>query len=538
MRGRRSDDELFVLATLGVIVPASVAWVSWKIASFMLGAPDSPSNPLTMVLDLTAGDTRWPGTATWVLIPMTTIIIAAAIWWFRPNKHRSFDKSVRQLPTSGLKPYLSGSGPKIGRKLGTYFGVGPWLKMTHEASAVVVGGPGVGKTTSLALPAAVGHAGPLLVTSSKRDIVDGMRLGRSQRGRIWIFDPQAIATPAVAHAPGTEFWWDPLTVAEDLNGARKLAEIWWAMSRPAGAKPDNYFDPMATELVANLLFAAAATNQDVTRVYAWLTAPETFEPVDMAGNNDADLVSGFIANARTLPDKTQAGVFSSALRSVGFLADPTLRPWLTRQTRRPRFDISDFATSDDTLILLSDEDSGSGLPLVTALASSVLTTAAAQASQYPAGRLPTPLLAVLDEAAAVCRWPQLPGLYSYCGFRGVLLVSFFQSWTQIVESYGPEGAEKLWNSASVRLFLGGVGDATFLRRLSSLCGQYDQTYSEGKGTRKREIFDLASLGALPTGRALALLSTARPVFLKTVPWWETNHAELIQRSIDAEMVGS
>ena len=39
------------------------------------------------------------------------------------------------------------------------------------------------------------------------------------------------------------------------------------------------------------------------------------------------------------------------------------------------------------------------------------------------GRLALPLLAVLDEVANVCRWRELPDLYSHYGSRGIVVLS-------------------------------------------------------------------------------------------------------------------
>lgn len=50
------------------------------------------------------------------------------------------------------------------------------------------------------------------------------------------------------------------------------------------------------------------------------------------------------------------------------------------------------------------------------------------------GRLATPLLGILDEAANVCRWKALPDQYSHYGSRGIIL----QSWSQGVEVWSLE----------------------------------------------------------------------------------------------------
>jgi type IV secretory pathway TraG/TraD family ATPase VirD4 len=108
-------------------------------------------------------------------------------------------------------------------------------------------------------------------------------------------------------------------------------------------------------------------------------------------------------------------------------------------------------------------------------------------------------------------------------------MSLFQSWPQMVEAFGREGAEKLWSASNVRVYGGGVSDTAFLKRLSDLAGEYDATHrsrstsrdgsSRTRTTQRRSIYDVAALGALPPGRALVLLSATRPVMAELIPYW-------------------
>src|SRR4051794_2816594 len=77
--------------------------------------------------------------------------------------------------------------------------------------------------------------------------------------------------------------------------------------------------------------------------------------------------------------------------------------------------------------------------------------------------------------ANVCRWRDLPDLYSHYSSRGIVLVSYAQSWAQLAQAFGEHGAEELWSSSNVRVYAGGVSDTKFLRRLSELVGDYDET---------------------------------------------------------------
>jgi len=139
-----------------------------------------------------------------------------------------------------------------------------------------------------------------------------------------------------------------------------------------------------------------------------------------------------------------------------------------------------------TLYSLSKEGKGSTGALVAGLTVAVTQAAEEYAKRSPAGRLPVPLLAVLDEAANVCRWPELPNLYSHCGSRGICLLTMLQSWSQGVEVWGRDGMRKLWSAATIKLYGGGVSEVDFLADLSQLIGEFTQhttSVSHAKGGR-------------------------------------------------------
>ena len=109
-----------------------------------------------------------------------------------------------------------------------------------------------------------------------------------------------------------------------------------------------------------------------------------------------------------------------------------------------------------TLYSLSKEGANTAGPLVTALTAEVAEAAEHHAATNPGGRLPTPLLAVLDEAANVCRWRAQPHLYSHYGSRGIILMTILQSWSQGADVWGESGMRKLWSAANIAVYGGGA----------------------------------------------------------------------------------
>lgn len=192
---------------------------------------------------------------------------------------------------------------------------------------------------------------------------------------------------------------------------------------------------------------------------------------------------------------------------------------------RTEFSPAAFVRDGGTLYSLSKEGRGSAGPLVTALTVAVTEAAEQLAKTSPGGRLPVPMVAVLDEAANVCRWRELPNLYSHYGSRGIVMMTILQSWSQGVEVWGRDGMRKLWSAANVKVYGGGVSEVELLSEVSQLVGDYDLrqlSTSYGKGgrsTRRERVLEVSELGALPRGRALLIASGVPPTLIKTVPGW-------------------
>ena len=210
--------------------------------------------------------------------------------------------------------------------------------------------------------------------------------------------------------------------------------------------------------------------------------------------------------------------------------------------------IEHFIREGGTLYSLSKEGRGTAGPLVTALTVAVVEAAEELAAVSPGGRLSTPLLGVLDEAANVCRWRELPNLYSHYGSRGIVLMTILQSWSQGVDVWGEAGMKKLWSAANIAVYGGGVKEKEFLEMLSALIGDYDKrttSVSVGKGQRsiteqlaRERILDIADLAALPKGRAVVLASGTRPTLITTQPWMTSPYAAEVKASIQKHDPGA
>ena len=374
------------------------------------------------------------------------------------------------------------------------------------------------------------------MTSNKRDVVDMTRAARDQRGTTWLYDPQGIA--------GGEptWWWNPLDMAGDVAGALSLAGLFAAATRPVGSTMDSYFDPEGEALLAQLLLAAHHGGLPLTEVFRWVTDPREPAPVALLSRAGHELGAAGVQGIIDQPDRQRAGVYGTAKKMLGFMVDKRLARWcVADKIPRPRFSAEAFATSNDTVYALSREGPGSAGPLTAAFTAGVMQAAEAVASRSPGGRLATPLMPVLDEVANVCRWRELPDLYSHYGSRGIPVECFLQSWSQGVECWGREGMAKLWSAANIRIYGGGANEEQFLEGISKVCGEVEVVtpsvsdspggHTRSQSMRRERVLDVGTLAEVPLGRAVVMLSGAPAVVVRTTTCLEGGLAPVVRASM-------
>ncbi|MFC5382137.1 type IV secretory system conjugative DNA transfer family protein [Aquipuribacter nitratireducens] len=528
-----------------------------------------PHNPFSVLFGVLSGTLPWTTSATSVAGGLTASLAAAAatvavLWWRRGASRVAVDRAAPHLTRgSALRPMSRLGATATASRLGVegspglplgWSLTGQELFSSWEDNAVDIWGPRTGKTTARAIPAVLAAPGAVLATSNKRDLVDATRDPRAELGPVWVFDPQGVAEEEPS------WWWNPLTYVTDEVKASILADLFATAARDPGARTDAYFDAAARELLAGLLLAAAVARRPLTQVYLWLTDPTDDEPVALLREAGYPLPASSVSGVVNAPDKQRAGVYGTAQQQASFMTNRQAMAWVTdspagggvatpdlggalnRRSRR-QFSTEDFVRTTGTLYSLSREGRGSAGPLVAALTVAVTEAAEQLAIGSAGGRLPVPLVAVLDEAANVCRWRELPNLYSHYGSRGIVMMTILQSWSQGVEVWGRDGMRKLWSAANVKVYGGGVSEVEFLSELSQLIGDYDvrsvstSTGRSGRSTsrsvRRERVLDVSDLGSLPRGRALLLASGVAPTLIKTAPWMTGPHAKAVLASIAA-----
>ncbi|MEU8924202.1 TraM recognition domain-containing protein [Kitasatospora sp. NPDC048545] len=532
-------------AGLTLAVFGSLAWLGGNTANYLTDSGPW-SNPFTPVTAALHPNHLYPHLAalpllisTRILPALVSVALAAMGLWLWTRRRRTTDGLAgardlapllpKEISTKArdLRPSLASAKELRPDDTGILLGNlanGTEVRSGWEDVCVAIMAPRSGKTTSLAVPAILRAPGPVLLTSNKaaRDAYTATLDSRCAVGRVWTMDPQGIA-----HTP-QGMWWNILADARDLPGARRLAGHFVAAAVDESSQGD-FWSTAAQNTLCALFLAAGCDKRPITDVLKWLAVPSDRTPIDILRDHRmtaiADQLQGTVSGAV----ETRDGIYETARQYAACLLDPKISRWVTPNPDLPEFRPEEFVTNRDTLYLLSKDGGGSAGALIAAAADSVMRTATIQAERA-GGRLDPPLLAILDEAANVCKISDLPDLYSHLGSRGVIPITILQSYRQGQKVWGEAGMDAMWSAATIKLVGSGIDDADFADKLSRLVGEHDvetishSTSESGRSTstsmRQERILPPDKIRALRKGSALLFATGLRPALVDLRPWYK------------------
>ncbi|AKH83914.1 membrane protein [Streptomyces sp. CNQ-509] len=540
-----------ILGVVAVVVPLShLAWLSGNITAHLTGNDWAPYQPTDALLH---PEQVWPDVGETSLligarIAPATLLLAVgaagiALWIRHRNRRGAGKKKAPVLAQArdieplmakaitakarSLRPSLKTSkhidAHDTGVLLGNLQGTRREVRMGYEDVAVAIMAPRSGKTTALAIPAILAAPGPVMLTSNKAagDAYTATLNARAAVGRVWSMDPQQIA-----HAERA-MWWNPLADATTLEGAGRLAGHFLAASVDASQQGD-FWSKAGSNILAQLFLAAALDERPVTDVMQWLAFPADRTPLDILRDHGHTAVAAQLKGTVEGPPETRDGIYETARQYAAALLDTKIAAWVTPQKDVPEFEPAEFVTATDSLYLLSKDGGGGASALIAACADSVMRAATTQAERA-GGRLDPPLLAILDEAANVCKISDLPDLYSHLGSRGIIPITILQSYRQGQKVWGDAGMDALWSAATIKIIGSGIDDPDFADKLSRLIGDHDvettsTSHSESGRSmsvsmRQERILPADAIRALPKGMAICFATGMRAAMLTLRPWY-------------------
>ena len=362
---------------------------------------------------------------------------------------------------------------------GIYVGDGAqgWVWAGAQCSALVLGPPRSGKTSSLVIPNILLCDGPVVSTSTKPDVMRATAPARRAEGWSFLFDPsgEVPCPPGVARVG-----WSPLTTASDWDAAVVTADAMVGASRLSGQRGgEHHWTERAGALLSTLLHAAAIEELTMRDVLKWIdrhNGAPALEILASQSGEDApptDLLTGIVAT----DSREQSGIWSTAsgvlaaYRTEGALAS----------TRTTPLDLEAFCDGANTLYICSaGRRQRQFAPLVVAILGDVRDAAYARSRDEHAG---PPTLLALDEVANIAPIPDLPSMVSEGGGQGLLVLACLQDLSQARVRWGA-AADGFLSLFGTTVVLRGIADTSTLRDISALAGHREvasTTISESVG---------------------------------------------------------
>jgi len=435
---------------------------------------------------------------------------------------------------AALRPSLDNAAPAdLGHALGRSRGVRCWA--SAEDSIVILGPPRSGKGLHLVIPLILDAPGAVITTSTRPDNLTATLTARGTRGDAAVFDPQRLA-PGIA----TAVKWSPTRGCENPQTAMIRARA-LTSGVANGTNESTFWQASAEQAVRCLLHAAALSGASAEDLYRWslsaVMASEALGPLA----DDARAARGWAHALEAIlaaDSKQRDSIWAMVAIAFAALADPQV---LDAVSPAPgdEFDPETFLRSNGTLYLLGTSSGATSTTgLVSAFIEDVVEVARRLAAGSTGARLDPPLTLILDEAANY-RMPSLASLMSEGGGTGISTVVVLQSLAQARAVWGDHEGAALWDSAIVKVILGGGSNARDLEDLSRLIGTRKERQStESVGPDGRRSYSISShdtpilepgdLRQLPFGSAMLLLRSARPILLDLQRWTERADATELQ----------
>lgn len=268
--------------------------------------------------------------------------------------------------------------------------------------------------------------GPVLVVTSDPAVWASTKDGRGKLGPVLVHDVGHLCdTPARLH-------WSPSERCEDPAVAQERAVALLAPVRPH-SRLDAATADTAETLLRCWLHAAAVDGRPFRQVHRWAQGAGAHEPVRILRGHPkaASGHAGLLESALTAHPESRRLAQELTARALAALSSVHIRESCT-PNRTDSLALASFIAEGGTLYVVGEaiEDPRThpgAMPLLTALAASVVEHGRRMAARSSDGRLDPPMTLVLDDVAAVAPLPRLPELLATGHTQGLPTLALMRS---------------------------------------------------------------------------------------------------------------
>ena len=408
--------------------------------------------------------------------------------------------------------------------------------LDKDEHVVIIGSPGSGKTRRLLLPT-IGVVG-----SAKKEslIISDVKGELYQHSATWLQSQGYVVNRIDLRQhpnPGSQHFNPILAVRDALLAkdwslgtslAQSIAHILVASNPDAENVKDPFWPQTEMSLITAVILALAewapaeqahlyslfttlAESPDGSLTDKWFDDPDRYPP------GHAAKLAYSATKAAGKAEQTRAGIFTgaqAALRLFGL-------PEIAAMTATSDHDLADSGRELTATFLVVPWHDASRNSIV-GLYLSLAVQALAELAERNTGRLPVPVLFLLDEFGNFPAIPNFPTLITVARSAGMRFLMAVQHLEQVEKRY-PKAAETITGSANTWVFLRSQGEKT-PETISKMMGEY--TLSKASTTSpKVSFFNSTTPGAATESNQL---SGRRLVTMDEVLRWPLGQALVMQ----------
>jgi type IV secretion system protein VirD4 len=435
--------------------------------------------------------------------------------------------------------------------------------MSLERPVYVLGAARSGKTSQLMIPFIMEAPGPVVATSSRKDILDATFAFRRDGftmplpdgsgamlehgpSPVWVFDPTGI----IAGEPEYErhrIHWNPLRGCTDQRRAHSVAA---ALVGSEDLSAENAtWSHIGVGIVQSLILAGALAGVGLDTVFEWSqNMGGMHRAMQILEASDDPKVRLWAEPLRTLKEddaRTRSNKMLTVTTAFEPLSLPSVRSWF-RPSPSEEFDMRGFLRSQGTVYVLSPlrntggQAESSTAVFVNLFLNELRDTARDLAAHAPYGKLEPYALMVLDEVANISPWEGLPQMDTAGSGDGIVTVKAFQSRDQARQAWTDGEEKQMWDN-SQKLITGGQATVSNLQEISTISGERERVYHEssyrgwplpqdglfgGSVMERHEtkpVLSADDVRRIPSRRALLVVGSDQAASVALVPWWERGY---------------
>jgi type IV secretion system protein VirD4 len=420
------------------------------------------------------------------------------------------------------RPSLPWSARRFGRwqEYATFLGWGQgwlwrWRVYAHlESLILMIAAPQEGKTQAAA-GQVIDAPGPAVGTSIREDLIRATAGLRARRGRVHIWNPEEAGRFA------STFSWNIVYGCADVTTAVRRAGYMVEAVTGTGRGDEAFWNDQASMVLAALLHAAGLAGKDMRDVHAW-AGGEDDTPLRILDTypGASGAVRDHLGLYLSLSDRTRQSIAATLARVLKFMLLPSCVRAVITQDGGPGFDFAAFVASTGTLYLVAADSATSPVPPLFAAIVAELAYAGRRAGTARlAGRLDPPLTVVLDEVANIAPVP-VAAWASWAAGSGIRLSLIAQSYAQLRQRWGIEGAANIWQCCKTKVIYGATSEDELCGLVERACGtvRLRTTERDYRGWRHGHeqipLLPAAALRTLPVRRAVVIQGRATPAIVR------------------------